>query len=243
MHGAIVSARRPHFTRGAYVRSQYRCFSPQMRHPERRNATQRLQTALNHLVPSPSSVHHLAASGSSGAGGWTPPMRPHGPDQDVDRAAALRIGMSEKETEFFKTNGFIVKRGLIPQKDLQPFVDHMWKHMLPCLDRESPGTWVDPGQQHAGGWGPSAELMAMASAAGADVRSGRAMDVAGGVNRPYPASYGDNAIKWCDILLSHRVYPRVQCPPFVQQPQHLIRLTAQRFGNQVRDRWVARFQR
>jgi hypothetical protein len=91
-----------------------------MRHPERRNATQRLQTALNHLVPSPSSVHHLAASGSSGAGGWTPPMRPHGPDQDVDRAAALRIGMSEKETEFFKTNGFIVKRGLIPQKDLQP---------------------------------------------------------------------------------------------------------------------------
>ena len=85
--------------------------------------------------------------------------------------------------------------------------------------------------------------MAMASAAGADVRSGRAMDVAGGVNRPYPASYGDNAIKWCDILLSHRVYPRVQCPPFVQQPQHLIRLTAQRFGNQVRDRWVARFQR
>ena len=125
-------------------------------------------------------------------------MRSHGPHEDVDPVAAKRIGLSEKEAAFFKANGFIVKRGLIPNADLQPFVEYMWEHMLPGLDRDNPQTWIDPGQ-HIQGWGPNADLMAMARAAGADVVSGRAMNVPGGVNRPYPCGYGSNSIKWCEI--------------------------------------------
>ena len=57
---------------------------------------------------------------------------------------------------------------------------------------------TDPGR-HAEGWGPNAELVAMATAAGTDVRTGRAMNVEGGVNRPYPAGYSDSSIKWPEI--------------------------------------------
>eukprot|EP01045_Picozoa_sp_COSAG04_P014996 COSAG04_NODE_1158_length_8038_cov_2.977201_5_plen_104_part_00 len=85
---------------------------------------------------------------------------------------------------------YIIKRGLIPQPDLQPFVDYLWDEMVPMLDRTDPATWVEPGKNpKVKGWGPNAELVAMAAGAGADARSGRAMDTEGGVNRPYPAGW------------------------------------------------------
>lgn len=48
-----------------------------------------------------------------------------------------------------------MKRGLIPKRDLEPWVEHMWDVAIPpCVDRDDPATWVDPGQLQ--GWGPSA---------------------------------------------------------------------------------------
>ena len=47
----------------------------------------------------------------------------HGPDKDVDPAAARRIGLSAAETAFFKQYGFIAKRGLMPKAELAPWVE------------------------------------------------------------------------------------------------------------------------
>jgi hypothetical protein len=99
--------------------------------------------------------------------------------------AARQIGMSLRETAFFKKYGFIVKRGLIPAEDLAPWVAGLWEAaMPPCIDRHNPATWVDPAEHPT--WGPSPAFAAES------VRVGR-------VNRGYPAQYGTHQIRWAEI--------------------------------------------
>ena len=119
-----------------------------------------------------------AASFPAGFSSWTA-------DRDVDPAAARKIGLSEAEIAFFKETGFIVKRGLIPEADLAPWVDAMWdKAIPPCVDRSDPSTYVDPGDRP--GWGPSDEFAAEGE------RVGR-------TNRAWPASYGPAAVSYTEV--------------------------------------------
>ena len=119
-----------------------------------------------------------ASSFPAGFTSWTA-------ERDVDPVAARQIGLSETEISFFKEHGFLVKRGLIPAADLAPFVEEMWaRAMPPCVDRNNPATFVDPGARP--GWGPSEEFAAE------DERVGR-------TNRAWPASYGPSSIIWPEI--------------------------------------------
>lgn len=120
-----------------------------------------LRATLAHLQPAAttaaaptiSSDDYLAADPRAAAA-FPPGFRSHGPEADVDPAAALTMGLSEKEIAHFQEFGFIVKRKLIPAEDLAPWVDNMWAKAIPsCLERSDPTTWVDP-QRHDT-WGPS----------------------------------------------------------------------------------------
>ena len=85
--------------------------------------------------------------------------RSHGPESDVDPEAARRMGLSSKEIAFFKEFGYIVKRGLVPVEDINPWLDKFWEDIVPpSVDRNDASTWTDPGK--AEGWGPSAETVA-----------------------------------------------------------------------------------
>jgi hypothetical protein len=114
--------------------------------------------------------------------------------------------LSPAEAAFFKTNGYIVKRGLIPAADLAPFVDLFWERCAPpCLDRDQPATWVDP--QERAGWGPPPSFgVEIERATGASLRRDPTpsaprpeLGSIPGVNRPYPAGYRHGSIKWTAI--------------------------------------------
>jgi hypothetical protein len=114
--------------------------------------------------------------------------------------------LSPAEAAFFKTNGYIVKRGLIPAADLAPFVDLFWERCAPpCLDRDQPATWVDP--QERAGWGPPPSFgVEIERTTGASLRRDPTpsaprpeLGSIPGVNRPYPAGYRHGSIKWTAI--------------------------------------------
>ena len=66
-----------------------------------------LRATLRHLRPAhaASAQAPVADDGATEAG---PITRFHGPDADVDPAAARRMGLSAAEVEFFKEFGFVV---------------------------------------------------------------------------------------------------------------------------------------
>lgn len=68
---------------------------------------------------------------------------------DLDPPGADRLGLTREEIEQFRESGYLIKRGLIPEKDLAPFVD-LWWQQRPVLEagikRDDPGTWIDPGR-------------------------------------------------------------------------------------------------
>ena len=160
----------------------------------------RLRCVLRHLLPPPPPLPataldggsggsakycNVAPAGAGGAGFFPSGFSSHGPEADPDPEAAGRIGLSDREVAFFKRFGFIVKRGLIPKKELAPWVDHMWADAIPsCVVRSDPSTWANP--ERRPGWGPSPAFAA------AEMRVGR-------VNRGWPAAYGQASIRWSDI--------------------------------------------
>ena len=61
-----------------------------------------------------------------------------------------KVGLTPEEAEHFREFGFIIKRGLIPHEDLQPFVDLWWEQppvVAAGLSREDKSTWVQPGDR------------------------------------------------------------------------------------------------
>lgn len=75
----------------------------------------------------------------------TPALRSHGPADDPP--GADRPGLTAAEIEFFKVNGFLVKRRLIPPEVLLPFVDEFWATLRGPFDRSDPATFKDAGQR------------------------------------------------------------------------------------------------
>ena len=59
------------------------------------------------------------------------------------------VGLSPAEAAHFREFGYIIKRGLIPQEALQPFVDLWWEQPPAVAARLSPAdkhSWVQPGR-------------------------------------------------------------------------------------------------
>eukprot|EP01047_Picozoa_sp_COSAG01_P108387 COSAG01_NODE_37315_length_505_cov_0.849754_1_plen_116_part_01 len=54
--------------------------------------------------------------------------RPHGPECDPPGADCL--GLSVAEVEFFKENGYLIKRGLVPPDALAPLVQGVWEQTV-----------------------------------------------------------------------------------------------------------------
>jgi hypothetical protein len=147
-----------------------------------------LRTTAAHLGPSaPATALAAAAAAASeeplrraalrgGGKSHVPAMDPPGADV---------FGLSDAEIEFFKANGYCIKRKLIPEADLAPWREQFWSTMVPTeVARDEPATFVDP-MRHAG-WGLTEEAEAEAAAAGR-------------ANRAYPASYGEHVVNWTKI--------------------------------------------
>eukprot|EP01045_Picozoa_sp_COSAG04_P044385 COSAG04_NODE_15034_length_546_cov_0.930649_1_plen_156_part_10 len=57
------------------------------------------------------------------------------------------VELTAAEIEQFKTEGWLVKRNLIPRAELAPFRDAAWgklESVVPFLDRRAPESWQDP---------------------------------------------------------------------------------------------------
>ena len=77
-----------------------------------------------------------------------PAHRPLPLTPDLDPPGADRLGLSAEEIEQFRTQGYVIKRGLIPSADLAPFRELWWKQppvVRAGVRREDPATWLDPG--------------------------------------------------------------------------------------------------
>jgi hypothetical protein len=172
-----------------------------------------LRSTLRHLYPCTTQPDGLSMQHAlhvfTMAGSGRPPTRTHGPGDDPDPTAAGRMGLTDAEVNFFKENGYIVKRNLISRVELAPFVEMFWQQCAPvCLDRGNPATFVDVGPQRTG-WGPPPEFgLEVERATGAVIRrsadesplgKGRELGSIPNVNRPYPAGYRTGSIKWTDI--------------------------------------------
>lgn len=51
--------------------------------------------------------------------------------------------ITASDIEFFKSNGYLFKRGLLDPAELQGCVDHFWQDLPPSVRRDDPSTWTD----------------------------------------------------------------------------------------------------
>lgn len=59
------------------------------------------------------------------------------------------VGLSPSEIDQFRRDGYVIKRGLIPKTDLEPFVDLWWKQppiTAAGVVKESTESWIAPGR-------------------------------------------------------------------------------------------------
>ena len=52
--------------------------------------------------------------------------------------------LSSDDIQFFKDNGYLVKRGVLKPELTERARDHLWENAPPQLDRDDPDTWVGP---------------------------------------------------------------------------------------------------
>ena len=95
-------------------------------------------------MPTPAAKDPEAAFGTRQPATHAP--RPTTPELDPRGASAL--GLTEEEAAQFAVSGFVIKRGLIPQQDLAPFIELWWRQQ-PLTEanvtREDPRSWHSPG--------------------------------------------------------------------------------------------------
>ena len=77
-----------------------------------------------------------------------PELRPLPITPDLDPPGSDQLGLSPAEVEQFRTQGFVVKRGLIPGSAFKPFIDLWWRQppvTRAGLSRDQRG-WCAPGK-------------------------------------------------------------------------------------------------
>jgi hypothetical protein len=60
------------------------------------------------------------------------------------------LTVTPEEIDFFKTNGFLVKRQLLKPAALAPFINAFWQtveHATGCVRRDDPSSWIDAGER------------------------------------------------------------------------------------------------
>eukprot|EP01045_Picozoa_sp_COSAG04_P007388 COSAG04_NODE_385_length_15323_cov_3.045586_9_plen_201_part_00 len=64
---------------------------------------------------------------------------------------AFGIELTPDEIEQFRTQGWIVKRGLIPKEELAPWVETAWNKVesIAPVSRDDPESWLDPATRWA----------------------------------------------------------------------------------------------
>lgn len=78
--------------------------------------------------------------------------------KDDDPEGADRVGLTQAEVEYFKANGFLVKRDLLPKDVLRPQVDRIWSTLAaeqPSVSRADSAALVDPHSHWTETQGPS----------------------------------------------------------------------------------------
>jgi hypothetical protein len=64
---------------------------------------------------------------------------------DYPTAGEHTDSLTPDEAAHFREHGWLIKRGLIPQDKLLPFVDQVWDAVADAgVDRADPATWIDP---------------------------------------------------------------------------------------------------
>ena len=100
------------------------------------------------------------SSGGQAAGAPAPPpplpayaLPPTALVRARDLPSATRPELTPEEVERFKRDGFVLKRGLIPRAELEPWVDRLWAtaegdpKFAGSLSRADPASWQDPGER------------------------------------------------------------------------------------------------
>lgn len=117
-------------------------------------AKRRLRRALAHLRPStvagapPLSDDQLGAAADRERWGEHLAPRPIGP---ADGGQSTGAELSAAEAEHFRRTGWLIKRGLVPACELEPWVDRFWKQgniVQPGVAaRGDPASYVDPAER------------------------------------------------------------------------------------------------
>eukprot|EP01043_Picozoa_sp_COSAG02_P067937 COSAG02_NODE_11094_length_1794_cov_1.300885_2_plen_269_part_00 len=118
--------------------------------PSTRGAVQRrlqcMHSALS-SVPRAAAELDLKAAASSAMAASTREAsddirqpRMHSRELDGDPGPDL----STRDIELFKENGYLVKRNLLPQAELQVCLDKFWAAAPESIRRDAPESWVDP---------------------------------------------------------------------------------------------------
>ena len=96
-------------------------------------------------ISAPAPKDPEAAFGTKAA----PVHRPLSITPDLDPPGADALGLTAEEIEQFRTQGFVVKRGLIPKRGFAPFID-LWWRQPPAIEAgltPDPRTWAAPGER------------------------------------------------------------------------------------------------
>ena len=143
------------------------------------------------------------------------------------------IDLTAEEAEHFRQFGYIIKRGLIPREELEPFVDLWWEQppvTTAQLSRTDKHTWVQPGDRwpNAQRWGTSDNWLRDRPWPMPEDRR-PAGTVGAGVGRlPHGTGYGGAGWKWHG--LGHD-------PAFVQATSahpHMLHVVESLLGGPVR---------
>ena len=103
----------------------------------------RLRRALRHLAPQDDYSAAAVPAGTAPAAGATPlEPRMHAESDDASPGPNL----TAKDIAFFKANGYLMKRRLLPAEDLAVCVEKFWAAAPPCIGPDDPDSWVDPGR-------------------------------------------------------------------------------------------------
>ena len=128
------------------------CDGSPMAAPARR--LRRLAAQLRHRAPAVAAAATVSpASDPDQAGLVGGAVRPEGGPLPLLRAddppGADALGLSPEEIAQFRELGYVVKRGLVPEADLAPFLD-MWWEQPPVraagMTPDNPESWVLPGR-------------------------------------------------------------------------------------------------
>ena len=68
----------------------------------------------------------------------------------ADPVGADQLELTPEEIRFFKANGYLIKRNLLPRHTLEPFIDAFWETVeagTGCVRRGDPESYVDAGER------------------------------------------------------------------------------------------------